>query len=62
MPTRKTKLSVRKAGRLVEYFVAETTARTAADLLGVNKATAAFCVIMDETPTPLEISVEGGDT
>jgi transposase len=42
MPTRKTKLSVRKAGRLVEYFVAETTARTAADLVGVNKATAAL--------------------
>ena len=28
--------------RLVEHFVAETTARTAADLVGVNKATAAL--------------------
>jgi len=42
MKTRRTKLSVRKAGRLVEYFVAETTARTAADLVGVNKSTAAL--------------------
>lgn len=42
MKTGRTKLGVRKAYRLIEYFVAETTARTAADLLGINKATAAL--------------------
>lgn len=42
MPSRRTKLGVRKAMRLVEHFVAETTARTAADLVGVNKATTAL--------------------
>lgn len=42
MVTRRTKLGIRKAYRLVEYFVGEVTARTAADLVGVNKATAAL--------------------
>lgn len=42
MATRRTKLGIRKGYRLVEYFVAETTARTAADLVGVNKTTAAL--------------------
>ncbi|MCX7783064.1 MAG: IS1595 family transposase, partial [Meiothermus sp.] len=42
MAYRRTKLGVRKAFRLVEYFVGVVTARTAADLLGVDKDTAAL--------------------
>jgi len=42
MKTSSPKLSLRKAGRLVEFFVAETTATTAADLVGVSKSTAAL--------------------
>ena len=39
---RKSRLSKYKQGRLVEHFVAGTTARTAAVLCGVNRKTAAF--------------------
>lgn len=39
---RKSKLSSRKQNRLIEHFVAGTTARTAAALVGVNKSTAAY--------------------
>ena len=39
---RKSRLSVYKQGRLVEHFVAGSTARTAAALVGVNKSTAAY--------------------
>lgn len=39
---RKSRLSAYKQGRLVEHFVAGTTARTAAALCGVNRKTAAF--------------------
>jgi transposase len=42
MPSRRTKLSVWKSQRLLELFVGEVTARTAAELVGVNKATAAL--------------------
>lgn len=42
MPYRRTKLSSRKADKLLSYFVAEVTARTAADLTGVSKDTAAL--------------------
>lgn len=42
MAYRRTKLGVRRAFRLVEYFVGGVTARTAADLLGVDKDTAAL--------------------
>ena len=38
----KSRLSKYKQGRLVEHFVAGTTARTAAALCGVNRKTAAF--------------------
>lgn len=39
---RKSRLSSGKQARLIEYFVAGTTARTAAALVGVNKSTAAY--------------------
>ena len=39
---RKSRLSSRKQNRLIEHFVAGTTARTAAALVGVNKSTAAY--------------------
>jgi len=39
---RKSRLSKYKQGRLVEHFVARTTARTAASLCGVNRKTAAL--------------------
>jgi transposase len=39
---RKSRLSRFKQGRLVEHFVAGTTARTAASLCGVNRKTAAL--------------------
>ena len=39
---RKSRLSSYKQGRLIEHFVAGTTARTASSLCGVNRKTAAF--------------------
>jgi len=39
---RKSRLSWLKQERLIEHFVAGTTARTAAALVGVNKSTAAY--------------------
>ena len=39
---RKSRLSLYKQDRLLEHFVAGTTARTAASLCGVNRKTAAF--------------------
>lgn len=39
---RKSRLSRQKQHRLVEYFVAGTSARTAAALVGINKSTSAF--------------------
>jgi transposase len=39
---RKSRLSIYKQDRLLEHFVAGTTARTAASLCGVNRKTAAF--------------------
>ena len=39
---RKGCLSSYKQGRLIEHFVAGTTARTASNLCGVNRKTAAF--------------------
>ena len=41
-PMRKSRLSHYKQDRLIEHFVAGTTARTAACLCGVNRKTAAF--------------------
>ena len=39
---RKSRLSQHKQARLIEHFVAGTTARCAADLIGVNRNTAAY--------------------
>ncbi len=39
---RKSRLSEAKLSRLIEHFVAGATARCAADLVGVNRKTAAF--------------------
>lgn len=39
---RKSRLGNIKQNRLIEHFVAGTTARTAADLVGVNRKTAAY--------------------
>jgi transposase len=39
---RKSRLSRVKQNKLIEHFVAGTTARTAADLVGVNRKTAAY--------------------
>jgi transposase len=39
---RKSRLSRQKHERLIEHFIAGTTARTAASLVDVNKTTAAF--------------------
>jgi len=39
---RKSRLSKTKQNRLIEYFVAGTTARVAADLVGVNRKIAAY--------------------
>ena len=39
---RKSRLSLYKQYKLIELFVAEVTARTAAELVGVNKSTAAY--------------------
>ncbi len=36
------RLMEKKQERLLEFFVGEMTARTAADLVGVNKTTAAY--------------------
>lgn len=71
MPTdgmRKSRLSWQKQQRLIEHFVAGATARTAADLVGVNKTTAAYYfhrlreiiyqATEDETPFAGEIEVD----
>ena len=42
MYTRKSRLSSYKQSRLIEHFVAGTTARTAASLCGVHRNTAAY--------------------
>lgn len=39
---RQNRLGPEKQARLIDYVGAETTARTAADLVGVNKSTAAY--------------------
>ena len=39
---RKSRLSLAKQSKLIEHFVAGTTARCAADLIGVNRNTAAY--------------------
>jgi len=65
---RKSRLSKAKQNRLIEHFVAGTTARTTAVLVGVNKTTASyyfhrlreliFEAIGDDTPFSGEIEVD----
>ncbi len=65
---RKSRLSRGKQSRLMEHFVAGTTARTAAELVGVNTKTAAFYfhrlrqviehASEDDTPLAGEIEVD----
>ena len=65
---RKSRLSRDKQHRLIEHFVAGSTARTAAALVGVNKSTAAYYyhrlreiiyqATEDETPFAGEIEVD----
>jgi transposase len=68
MDMRKSRLSQSKQDRLIEHFVAGTTARCAADLVGVNFKTAAyfyhrlreiiFLATAEETPFTGEIEVD----
>jgi len=65
---RKSRLSERKQAKLMEHFVAGTTARTAAGLVRVNKTTAAYYdhrlreliyrAVADATPFAGEIEVD----
>jgi transposase len=65
---RKSRLSKAKQNRLIEHFVAGTTARIAAVLVGVNKSTASyyfhrlreliFKAVEDDTPFSGEIEVD----
>ena len=65
---RRSRLGQNKQERLIEYFVAGTPARTAAELVGVNKSTAAYYFhrlreiiyqsIEHETPLHGEIEVD----
>jgi transposase len=65
---RKSRLSKAKQDRLIEHFVAGTTARTVAVLVGVNKSTASYYfhrlrelilkAVEDETPFSGEIEVD----
>lgn len=64
----RSRLSSYKQSRVIEHFVAGTTARTAASLVGVNKSTAAYyfhrlrelicAAIDDETPFQGEVEVD----
>ncbi len=65
---RKSRLSKAKQDRLIEHFIAGTTARTVSVLVGVNKSTASyyflrlreliFKAVEDETPFSGEIEVD----
>ena len=65
---RKSRLSRTKQNKLIEHFVAGTTARTASVLVGVNKSTASYYFhrlreliyqeIEDTTPLSGEIEVD----
>jgi transposase len=65
---RKSRLSFRKQAKLIEHFVAGTTARTAAELVRVNKTTATYYyhrlreliyrVVADTTPFAGEIEAD----
>jgi len=52
-PMRKSRLSKYKQDRLIEHFVAGTTARTASSLCGVNRKAAAFYFLVYARSLPL---------
>ena len=58
---RKSRLSKYKQGRLVEHFVAGTTARTAASLCGVNRKTAALYFLRLRKIIAYELEAETAD-
>ena len=58
---RKSRLSKYKRGRLVEHFVAGTTARTAASLCGVNRKTAALYFLRLREIIAYELEAETAD-
>ena len=58
---RKGRLSKYKQGRLVEHFVAGTTARTAASLCGVNRKTAALYFLRLREIIAYELEAETAD-
>ena len=58
---RKRRLSKYKQGRLVEHFVAGTTARTAASLCGVNRKTAALYFLRLREIIAYELEAETAD-
>ena len=55
---RKSRLSHYKQDRLIEHFVAGTTARTAASLCGVNRKTAAFYFLRLREIIAIELDAE----
>ncbi len=57
---RRSRLSAYKQGRLVEHFVAGTTARTASALCGVNRKTAAFYFLRLREIIAHELEAESG--
>ena len=57
-PMRKSRLSRYKQDRLMEHFVAGTTARTAASLCGVNRKTAAFYFLRLREIIAIELDAE----
>jgi len=61
MAMRKSRLSKEKQLRLIEHFVAGTTARCAADLVGVNVKTAAYYFHRLREIIAVEESCEGMD-
>jgi len=66
-PMRKSRLSSYKQGRLIEHFVAGTTARTAASLCGFNRKTAASYFLRLREIIAIELDAEseamfGGET
>ena len=58
---RKCRLSKYKQGRLVEHFIALTTARTAASLCGVNRKTAALYFLCLREIIAYELEAETAD-
>ena len=57
-PMRKSRLSRYKQDRLIERFVAGTTARTASSLCGVNRKTAAFYFLRLREIIAVELEAE----